>query len=329
MSTPLAQRLFVALADGEFHSGEKLAAGLGVTRSAIWKAAAALRELGVTLDGVTHRGYRLVAAVAPLDAGALRAAMPAALLPKLRMGSVHWRIASTNAELLERGGLAPGSFDYSVTECQTAGRGRRGRRWLAPPGGAVCLSIAWAFESLPAEAGTLSLAIGVCVLRALGAMGHADAWLKWPNDLLAQGGKLAGILIELRSEAGGPAHVVIGIGINLQLGDVLREQVAATGTRATSLQSLGFDLTRRNELVAHLIAECVAGLQVFEREGFAPFAAQWSQSDALLGEMVTVTGVDGPTQGVARGIDAAGALLVETQGSLRKFRSGDVSVRAS
>jgi BirA family transcriptional regulator, biotin operon repressor / biotin---[acetyl-CoA-carboxylase] ligase len=326
---PLAQQLFSALADGQFHSGEKLAARLGVSRSAIWKAAAALRTLGLPLRAVTRRGYCLADAVAPLDAAAIRAALPRSLLPALRNGTAHWSIASTNAQLIASEPLAPGQFDFCVAEYQTAGRGRRGRSWLAPPGGAVCLSINWAFDPLPAAAGTLSLAIGVCVLRALHALGHDDARLKWPNDLLSQGGKLAGILIELRSEAGGPAQVVIGIGINLQLGAALQEQVAATGTRAASLHASGFHLTARNELVAALVRECVAGLLVFERNGFAPFAAPWRDSDALFGASVTVSGADGATQGVARGIDASGALLVETKGDLRRFRSGDVSVRSA
>jgi BirA family biotin operon repressor/biotin-[acetyl-CoA-carboxylase] ligase len=328
-SRSLPQQLFVALADGEFHSGEKLAARLGVTRSAIWKAAAALRALGLELRAVTRRGYCLADAVAPLDAEAIRTALPGPLLPALRHGTAHWSIASTNAQLLASATLAPGQFDFCVAEYQTAGRGRRGRSWFAPPGGAVCLSINWAFDPLPAAAGTLSLAIGVCVLRALRSLGHHDARLKWPNDLLSQDGKLAGILIELRSEAGGPAQVVIGIGINLRLGSALQEQVAATGTRAASLQAAGFRLTARNELIAALVRECVAGLRVFERDGFAPFAAAWRESDALLGASVTVNGADGTTQGVARGIDASGALLVETQGDLRRFRSGDVSVRSA
>jgi BirA family biotin operon repressor/biotin-[acetyl-CoA-carboxylase] ligase len=216
-AAPLAQRVYQLLADQQFHSGTRLAAECAVSRSAVWKAIASLRELGVTVDTVSHRGYRLPRATAPLEASRVRKALPAAVAGRLRHASTVWSTGSTNADLLLQTDLPAGRFDFLAAEFQSAGRGRRTRSWIAPPGGAICLSLSWSFASLPAAIGALSLAVGVCVLRALARLGIAGVELKWPNDLVADGAKVGGILAELSAEAAGPAFVVIGIGINVAL----------------------------------------------------------------------------------------------------------------
>jgi BirA family biotin operon repressor/biotin-[acetyl-CoA-carboxylase] ligase len=325
----LVQRLYRLLSDREFHSGSVLAAHCGVSRSAVWKAIATLRALGVVVHAVANRGYRLPAASALIEAERITALLPSAAAARLRSGHSCWSTGSTNADLLQRAVVPTGQFDFLTAEYQSAGRGRRTRRWFAPPGGALCLSLNWSFATLPPDIGALSLAIGVCALRALRALGVTGAALKWPNDLVVGTGKLGGILIELRAEAGGPALVVIGIGMNVALGPALLEQVLATGTRAVDLSGLGVPACDRNHLAAALISACIAGLEEFERAGFRPFVAEWRAADALAGQPVAVSADAGTVIGHARGIDAAGALCVQTREGLRRFVSGDVSVRAA
>jgi BirA family transcriptional regulator, biotin operon repressor / biotin---[acetyl-CoA-carboxylase] ligase len=214
-----------------------------------------------------------------------------------------------------------------LAEYRTAGRGRRGRAWLAPPGGAICLSLSWTFRDVPQDLGALGLVIGVCSLRALRELGVAGAALKWPNDLLVGERKLGGVLIELRAESAGPACVVIGVGLNVALGGALLEQIAETGTAATDLSSAGLTAPSRNAVAAALISACVRGLIEFERLGLKPFSEEWRAADALRGRPVNVTAAEGVARGLARGIDVHGALVVETPQGVKRFISGDVTVR--
>ncbi|HEY2417661.1 MAG TPA: biotin--[acetyl-CoA-carboxylase] ligase [Steroidobacteraceae bacterium] len=327
-AAPLIQRVYQLLADQEFHSGTRLAAACDVSRSAIWKAIATLRELGVTVHAVARRGYRLPHATAMLEARRIRKALPKAIVSQLRHGASVWSTGSTNLDLLERSGLPPGQFDFMTAEYQSSGRGRRARTWFAPPGGAICLSVSWSFQSLPPTISALSLAIGVCALRALNKAGVQGAELKWPNDLVAGQAKFGGILAELRAEAAGPAFVVIGIGLNVALGEAVIDRVRSTGTAATDLVALGVTRVDRNAMVAALISEIVAGLLQFEQQGFGAFALEWRAADALAGKVVKVTQDSGNVSGHARGIDIDGALCVQTREGIQRFVTGDVSVRA-
>ena len=326
---PLVSRVFAQLSDGQFHSGEQLAESLGVSRSAVWKAAHSLRDLGATLHAVRNRGYRLVTVTEPLDAAKIRDQLVRAVRDRVQGLHVAWSVGSSNTELLARPNPPNGSCEVFLAEYQTAGRGRRGRAWLAPPGGAICLSLSWTFGEVHKDLGALGLVVGVCSLRALTALGVANPRLKWPNDVLVDERKLGGILIELRAEAGGPACVVIGVGLNVALGGAVLEKIAATGVAPTDLVTAGLVGPSRNEIVANLIGAYVHGLLEFEKEGLKPFIEEWRAADALHGRAVVVQGADGATVGVARGIDVHGALMIETPQGLKRFISGDVSVRAT
>ena len=327
---PLAPAIYRALCDRRFHSGTALARQCGVSRAGIWKAVSRLRALGVRVEAVANRGYRLPAASELLSAEGIIGWLPRQARARLRDARCVWSTGSTNADLLQRPPLPPGRFDFLTAEYQSAGRGRRTRRWHAAPGGAVCLSIGWSFAVLPAGIGALSLVVGVCTLRALAGLGYRGAALKWPNDIVVGAGKLGGILIELRAEAGGPAQVVIGIGLNVALGEPVTRLVQASGTHAADLLALeGGGDRQRNRLAAALIATCVAGLEQFEREGLAPFLPEWRAADALAGKPVLVDTDGAAVAGHARGIDIGGALCVQTRDGLRRFISGDVTVRAA
>lgn len=264
----------------------------------------------------------------PLDAEAIRSRLSPATARAVQELRVLWSTDSTNARLLEGTRPREGAAFVLLAEQQSAGRGRRGRTWLAPPGGAICLSIGWSFARLPPDVGALSLAIGICARRALADCGAAGVMLKWPNDLVVDGAKLGGILIELHTEAAGPAFAVVGIGLNVALDAGLRDAIGATGTQATDLAALGLERPDRNLIAARLIERCIAGLEEFEVAGLRVFAAEWREADALRGRQITVHAAGGTLAGIARGIDVTGALMLETAAGLRSVVAGEVSVRA-
>lgn len=318
--------LFANLVDGAFHSGEALAHELGVSRSAIWKAARMLRQLGTPVNAVRNRGYQLAASAESLNADRIAAHLLPLAREKVRRLETVWSVDSTNTTLMQR--LPPvGCADVLLAEHQTAGRGRQGRSWLAPPGGAICLSLSWSFAQLPRDVGALGLVIGVCALRGLRTLGLDNIRLKWPNDLLVEDRKLGGILIELRAEAAGPASVVIGIGINVALGREIRNAIQQTGLLPSDLMTAGLAHPLRNEVAAALVSAFLQGLVDFEKKGLKPFVHEWLEADALRSREIVVRTVAGEFEGVARGIDVDGALLVETPHELMRFVSGDASVR--
>lgn len=324
---PLVARVFSQLADGEFHSGEQLADSLGVTRSAVWKAVGSLRELGATLHAVRNRGYRLRAGSDALDAERITSLLPVAVRARARSIETAWTVDSTNSALLARPNPPFGICEIFLAEYQTAGRGRRGRPWVAPPGGSICLSLSWTFREVPQELGALGLAIGVCELRMLREFGLQPA-LKWPNDILIEGKKLGGILIEVRAESDGPACVIIGIGINVALGASLLQTIGGNAVPPIDLVTVGLRQPSRNALAAALVSQVIPALVAFEKDGLRPFVEEWRVADALHGRQVDVHTIEGVARGLARGIDLHGALVVETPHGVRRFISGDVSVRA-
>lgn len=334
---PLAQRVFAALADGAVHSGEALAARAGVTRSAVWKAIEALRADGLDIEAATHRGYRLTAPCEALEAAALRAALSRPAASRMRRLEVAWETGSTNADLLAAAAPPVGVWDALLAENQRGGRGRRGRVWRAALGDSLCLSLATAFEPLPRDLPAATLVVGVCVLRALRACGTTGVALKWPNDLVvvAPDGALAkvgGILVELRAEAGGPAQVVVGIGLNLRAPAALATALAAQSDGGAlppaGLDGLGAVVGARNALAAAVISHCVEGLTQFADEGFAPFRAAWRAADALRDRPVCAQGAASAREGIARGIDDAGALILEDGAGVRHaLIAGEVSLR--
>jgi len=325
---PLVAQVFAELADGEFHSGEQLADTLGVTRSAVWKAVESLRELGATLHAVRNRGYRLRSGSDALDAERITSLLPVTVRSRARSIETAWTVDSTNSVLLARPNPPFGICEIFLAEYQTAGRGRRGRTWVAPPGGSICLSLSWTFEQVPQELGALGLAIGVCALRTLKDFGIESA-LKWPNDILVDGKKLGGILIELRAESDGPACVIIGIGLNVALGASLLQTISGgNALPPIDLVTAGLTQPSRNGLVATLVSQVIPALMAFEKDGLRPFVEEWRVADALRGSQVDVHTTEGVARGLARGIDLHGALVVETPQGVKRFISGDVTVRA-
>ncbi len=325
---PLIQRVFQRLDDQRFLSGEALAEDLGVTRAAVWKAVEQLRDLGVALDAQTAKGYRLARGVSALAPERIESKLGAEVRESIEALLVAWTLESTNTKLLESFAPTAGKAAVVLAENQTGGRGRRGRAWVAPPGGAICVSVAWQYADMPADLSALSLVVGIEAVNALRDLGVGGVRLKWPNDLVTDRGKLGGILIERRAEAGGPVHVVVGIGLNVLLGEPARAAVAATGNTADDIRGQGSEVPDRNAIVGALLSRLVPALVSFPSRGLTPHLASWNDSDALMDREVRIENLGEITRGMARGVDAHGALLVETPEGVRRFISGEVTVRA-
>ena len=192
------------------------------------------------------------------------------------------------------------------------------------------MSIGWQFQESPPTFSALSLAVGIAAARALQRLGATEVGLKWPNDLIWKGRKLGGILVEMRGESAGPATVVIGIGVNVRMPASVRlalaEQQAAL--IADVREMLHDAAPSRNALAGALADEILAMLPVFATQGFAAFRDEWRKLDTLEHAPVKVINGSETTHGVASGVDADGTLLVDVNGELRRFVSGEVSVRA-
>jgi len=233
---------------------------------------------------------------------------------------------STNAQLLTANADADPQVLFA--EFQTAGRGRRGREWVSPFGANLYLSLAWSFSQWPRQLTALPLAVGVACARTLREVGLDAVGLKWPNDLHVEGRKLGGILIEHRAEAGGPCRVIIGIGLNVAMTGAQAQTVSQPWIGLhEALAAHGQPLVTRRVLASTLLRQLVLAIKTFERSGFDAFAADWSALDLTRDREVTIQGQQSSYQGIARGVDEHGALMVEALGQLQTVHSGEVSLR--
>jgi len=320
-AAPAARALLAELAGGPV-SGSVLARRLGVSRTAVWKQVERLREAGVDIDASAGSGYRLAQPIELLDATALRRALAPGTRARLGALDVHWSIDSTSSELQRRAASDPGDLLACFAERQSAGRGRRGRPWRMPLGGGLAFSILKRFDGAMASLAGLSLAAGVAVADALADVGAGDVGLKWPNDLLARGAKLGGILVELGGDALGPCHAIVGVGVNVHLGG-LRDTLDQP---AIGLAELVPGVSRARLAIA-LLERLVEALERFERDGLAPFVDAFGARDALRGKPVDVLQRGERRGGRALGIDARGALRVDFGDRIGTVDGGEVSVR--
>lgn len=231
------------------------------------------------------------------------------------------RCESTNAVLLGRAEAGAPSGTVVIAEEQTAGRGRRGRTWFASPGDSLTFSLLWRFAPGTAPAG-LSLAVGVAVTRALDRIGVRDLALKWPNDILRQGLKLGGILVEL--VPGAPHAAVIGIGINLRLPAAMPKELRLA---SAAIHTTGGE-TDQERVLAALLNELLDTLEPFATAGFAAIRPEWMTRHAFQDQRVVLASDFGPaTEGTCRGVDSDGALLLDIDGRVTRILSGEVSLR--
>jgi len=318
--------LLPLLASGDFRSGQDLADALGVSRTAVWKQLKALADLGLEIESVRGRGYRIPAGIDLLDARAVQSGLTdraRALLARLDLLET---IDSTNAEVLRQLELgAPGGLVCSA-EQQTAGRGRRGRTWVSPFARNLYLSAAWQYHQGAAALEGLSLAVGVAVARALAAFGLPPVQLKWPNDVLFQGAKLGGILLEMSGDAAGTCSVVVGVGLNVAMPAAAGRDIDQAWTDIE--RASGGSHPGRSALLAALINELLPLLAGFEQAGFAPWRDEWMALDAYADQPVVLNTGAQALAGIARGVDARGALQLETAAAGRQsIFGGELSLR--
>jgi BirA family biotin operon repressor/biotin-[acetyl-CoA-carboxylase] ligase len=319
---------FVALrmlADGRFRSGEDIARAAGVSRGSVWLAVRELERAGLEIHKVRGRGYRLSQPVSVLDAAQIAQHLGSAA--RQFVLELVDCVDSTNTLLMQRANGGAPSATVVAAENQSAGRGRMGRVWHADMGGALTFSLLWRFERGAGALAGLSLAVGVALARVFETLGAARAMLKWPNDVVWRGSKLAGILIEMQGDALGPSLAVIGIGINVRLSEAVRKRVDQPSTDLETACGKPLD---RNEVLARLLAELHRVLEGFARDGFGAFHGEWQRRHAYQGRAVKLALPDGRVEsGVARGVADDGALLVETATVLRRYHTGEISLRTS
>lgn len=311
--------LLQLLADGGFHSGEQIGLRLAISRAAVSQQIKGLKALGLDIYSVSGKGHALAQPLELLDPALLQQDAGEAPIQCVAV------IDSTNRYMMSR--LADWQKgECLLAECQTAGRGRRGRHWVSPFGGQLILSLYWRLEEGMAAAMGLSLVVGVALAETLQAAGYRDVGLKWPNDLYAQGQKLAGILVEMSAIAGGSCHVVIGIGVNLTMPAQFATEIAQPWTALAAITPAP---VQRNRLTADLILHLRRALLEFEQHGLAPFIERWNGLDVYRDKPVRLLLGEQEIRGMARGIDVQGGLLLETSSGLQTYVGGEISLRGA
>jgi BirA family biotin operon repressor/biotin-[acetyl-CoA-carboxylase] ligase len=316
---PLLRRL----SDGRFHSGQALAGELGLSRSSIFNMLSQASSLGLAIHAVRGRGYRLPEPVEWLDGTAVGRHLGA----KADDYSIHVldSVDSTNSALMAAAldGAADGTL--FCAEHQHAGKGRRGRQWHSALGGSLTFSVLWRFDTGLQSLAGLSLVVGLAIARAVNRHSRHIARLKWPNDILVDYRKLAGILVEVQGDMHGAAFAVVGIGLNVRLNEAQRDVVDQA---VVDLAEMGITVGR-NQLLADCLLELNTALSVFRQHGFAGLRQEWLALDAYSGRAVTLALPDARSiHGVACGVDETGAFLLrDAQSVLSTYSGGEISLR--
>lgn len=311
--------LLKLLKDGRFHSGQALGAALGVSRSAVWKQLQLLEaELGLSIHKVRGRGYQLAAPLTLLDSSAIEQLAPSCNWPIHISDSID----STNAEALravDRGEAAP---FLVLAERQTSGRGRRGRRWASPFAENIYYSLVLRIDGGMRQLEGLSLVVGLAVLQTLRGLGISGAGLKWPNDVLVGQKKIAGILLELVGDPADVCHVVLGVGINVNM--QMTDEVDQQWTSMRLESGKAFD---RNHLVAELGQMLQFYLKRHQEGGFPAIQAEWEHNHLWQGRAVSLIAGVNRIDGEVLGIDSQGALRLKVDGVEKVFSGGELSLR--
>ncbi|MGH1441598.1 MAG: bifunctional biotin--[acetyl-CoA-carboxylase] ligase/biotin operon repressor BirA [Cellvibrionaceae bacterium] len=313
------QSLIELLADGECHSGEEVGKRLGVSRTAIWKQLQKLSDFGLKVVSHRGQGYRLARKIDLLEQRLIFSNLPEEVKASVDELEVLFAVDSSNNYALKKSpSIQEGKAYVCFTEFQSHGRGRRGRQWVSPLGCNLYSSFLWQFDEGATVLEGLSLAIGVAVVKAIEHLGVQGLSLKWPNDILLNGEKLGGILLEMSGDPSGVCQVVIGIGINVGMpkGQDIDQ----------SWSALGQDISRVR-LASSLVAQIVPLLRVYATNGFSPYMEDWHALDAFSGRCVSVISGSQKTSGIACGVESNGALLLEVDGLKRSFYGGELSLR--
>jgi BirA family transcriptional regulator, biotin operon repressor / biotin---[acetyl-CoA-carboxylase] ligase len=311
------------LADGEAHSTERVRRALGLSEIEVDELASELAALGVRVLLSRGSGYRLEEPIALYDAKRLAEDVKAQS-PGLALELLD-ECPSTNAELVARAKAGAPHGTALACEHQSAGRGRRGNAWVSAIGCSVMFSILWRFSCGAERLSGLSLAVAVGAAKALERLGARDVAVKWPNDLYCGDGKLGGILIETAGDAAGPIAAVVGIGVNWRLDAAMREGV---GRALADIATSSVVVPSRTAALAGLISSVASSLELFSREGFAPFREDWLDRHPWQGRRVVLSQADRlVAEGDVVGIAEDGALELACERGIQRFHNGELSLR--
>jgi BirA family biotin operon repressor/biotin-[acetyl-CoA-carboxylase] ligase len=312
------------LADGRFHSGEEMARSFSRSRATLSEALKRAPEMGIELFSVPGKGYRVAEPIDFLDGAAISREL-ASRDKRLRLEIVD-EIASTSSRLLELAAAGATSGTCLAAEWQSSGRGRRGRAWVSRLGGSLTFSLLWRFERGVGHLGGLPLAVGEAVARAMSECGVRRVQVKWPNDVVADFRKLAGILVETSGEMQGPSVAVIGVGVNYRLSESVLDRIDQP---TADVWQCAESPPSRSHLLAHILATLAASLDAFDRAGFAASRDAWRALHAYQGRRVRVTpGREAPFDAQVTDVAPDGALLVSTpDGRIIPLASAEITLR--
>lgn len=319
------KRLIHILNDGRVHSGETIGKSLGLTRAAIWKLIQKSQQCGLPIDAVVGKGYQLSDPISLLDQPTIEQILSKTVNPPTYTLQCIDQLPSTHQYLLQTPTIGSKKYTICLAEHQTGGQGRYGRQWVSPFAQHISLSIAGTLHRELSQLGGLSLAIACGVSRALKSIGlSSPIQLKWPNDILINGKKLAGILVSLKGDSCAKSHCVISVGMNTDL----RQDNPTISQAWINLQSLCRTPIDRNTLSACLIEHIIETMRLFEAEGFTAFHAAWQKQDHLVGKAVTLTVKDKTIHGMAQGVDQHGLFLLKETGHhhIQAFAIGEARI---
>lgn len=282
------------------------------------------QEFGVEFQKLDPRSCQLKYPLDLLDSDQIRSGISERFLSQLSAIESHTVLDSTNSALLNLS-TEERYARVCLAEYQTAGRGRFGRQWMAPFASGLCLSLAWQFQNDVDQLHLISMLPAVALIRVMHKIGLEKVGVKWPNDVICGGKKLAGILIEVAAKISEVQSVVIGIGLNVYNRTGMSAQIQQPWT--TIDQQLE-SVPTRNDLAALLITELLRLIQTVEQGGFVGIRNEWQRHEVLKNRLVTVINGKQKQTGISRGIAENGSLCVEIDGELKQFLSGEISLRS-
>ena len=310
-------------AEGQYLSGEEISRRLGVSRTAVWKQIRRLKEAGYVFDASPKLGYRLADSDSALDARRIQAALTTSRFGRELTVLSKTDSTQTEAEKKAREGAVEGML--VVAEEQTSGRGRQGRVWHSPPGLGVWMSAVLRPEGPLTTVPQLTLLTAVAVCRAIRAVSGVEAGIKWPNDLLADGRKLCGILLEAVVEDGRVRHCIMGIGIDANLSE--SDYPEELRSKVTSLRRESGVEVDRSALIAAVMNEFEMLYELYNERGFESIRLLWESLSVTLGREIAVRDLKGERRGVAHGLGEQGELMMRTEeGDIVPVYSGDIEL---
>jgi BirA family biotin operon repressor/biotin-[acetyl-CoA-carboxylase] ligase len=323
------QAILNILADGEFHSGQSIAKALKVSRSAVWKLIKQIKSWQVDVYSITGKGYKIPGGLELIDAGFLQSGIEQKT-HLLKQVEVFTSLDST-AEYLAREWKKQSSHEQGsgfarvcIAEHQTAGRGRKGRSWSSPFGANLYFSIGFQLPLGLTALGGLSLAVGMSLCETLNQLSNELIKIKWPNDLLVNNQKMAGILVEASGDTNDTSFLNIGIGLNWNMQSSQAESIEQNWV---NLKPLLLKKLSRSEVLLAVLCDLDKAIQSYLEDGFTRFMPNWPALSAFYKKPVILHLPNEKLEGVEVGIETNGALRLQTQQGIKIFHSGEVSLR--